>query len=231
MGRLSIDQVISLFYKIFLCPFFKEIFSPGSAPVNKSCQLENSLEQATFALKIRTAQPKDLKELVEVLSRSFYKPQTTILGIQPLLRLGITEDIRGRLRSDKPNYRCLVAFSTPTTFPTAPPTLVGTVELALRNQMMAKQIPYISNLAIIPEYRRQGIAKQLLLKCERIALEWGFKELSLHVLENNLAAQQLYFSNGYQLQKIEHSLSSWLFKQPKRLFLAKQIENLYPCCE
>lgn len=220
-----------MFYKILLCPFFKEIFSPGKAFVYKSCQLENSHEQATFSLKIRTAQPKDLKELVEVLSRSFYTPQTTILGIQPLLRLGITEDVRGRLRSDKPNYRCLVACLTPTTFPAATGTLVGTVELALRNQMMAKQIPYISNLAVVPEYRRQGIARQLLLRCERIALEWGFKELSLHVLENNLAAQQLYFSNGYQLQKIEHSLSSWLFKQPKRLFLAKQIEHLYPCCE
>ncbi|WP_245927718.1 GNAT family N-acetyltransferase [Aphanothece hegewaldii] len=187
--------------------------------------------QSSFALKIRIAQPRDLKELVEVLSRSFYPSQTTMLGIQPLLRLGITEDIRGRIRSEKPNYRCLVAFTTPTTFPNTPRTLVGTVELALRNQVMAKQIPYISNLAVIPEYRRQGIARQLLLRCERIAREWGFKELSLHVLENNLAAQQLYFSNGYKLQKIEHSLSSWLFKQPKRLFLAKEIENLEQCCD
>lgn len=217
-----------MLYKLFSCPLLKQIFNPSVKPVSKSCQLDKKEQvPAILSLNIRSAQPRDLKGLVEVLSRSFYPPQTTVLGLQPLYRLGITEDIRGRLRSNKPNYRCIVAFSNPSNLATKSETLVGTVELGLRNQIMSKQIPYISNLAVLPEYRRQGIARQLLLKCERIAFEWGFDELSLHVLEDNLAAQQLYFSHGYQLQKVEHSLVSWLFKQPKRLYLAKQIDYLY----
>lgn len=210
--------------QLFLCNFLKQIFRPGTGSVYKTCQLDKHEEpQKSFTLNIRTAQPKDLRGLVEVLYRSFYPSQTSIFGLQPLFKLGMTEDIRGRLRSGKPNYRCLVAVSIPPVEETN--TLVGTIELTLRNQILAKQIPYISNLAILPEYRRQGIARQLLLKCEQIAVDWGFEELSLHVLEDNLAAQQLYFSCGYTIQKVEHSLGSLLFHQPRRLYLAKQIEN------
>jgi ribosomal protein S18 acetylase RimI-like enzyme len=185
--------------------------------VYKTCQRDkNQPVEEIDPFKVRIAQPKDLKGLVEVLSRSFYLSQPTVPGLQPLFKLGMTEDMRGRLRSGKPNYRCLVACQGE--------TIVGTVELGLRNQMMAKQIPYISNLAVIPEYRRKGIARKLLLKCEQISWEWGFEELSLHVLDNNLAGQQLYLKNGYKLQKIEYSLSSWLFHQPKRLLMFKRIE-------
>lgn len=220
-----------MLYKIFSCPFLKEAVSPGVVPVYQTCQLNEDSVGKTFALKIRTAQPTDLKGLVNVLSRSFHTSQTILPGLQPILKLGMYEDMRIRLRSDRPNYRCLVASQTPTSVVGGSETIVGTVEIGLRTQFLTRQIPYISNLAIIPEYRRQGIARQLLFKCEQIAFDWGYEELSLHVLENNLAAQQLYFNDGYKLQKIEHSLSSWLFNQPRRLFLAKKIKHSCQCCD
>lgn len=100
--------------------------------------------------------------------------------------------------------------------------------IALRSppswQPHASQYPYISNLAVRKSYRRQGVARQLLLACERTSLEWGFPDLYLHVLENNHQARQLYLKAGYQLRQVEPSYSAWLFGQPKRLFLQKHID-------
>ncbi|MFN9261314.1 GNAT family N-acetyltransferase, partial [Microcystis sp.] len=85
--------------------------------------------------------------------------------------------------------------------------------------------PYISNLAVSPDRRRAGLARRLLLKCEQIAREWGFEELSLHVLDNNLAAQSLYLSSGYRLQKTDGWLINRLFNRPQKLFLHKKISQ------
>ncbi|MGF1482342.1 MAG: GNAT family N-acetyltransferase [Cyanophyceae cyanobacterium] len=87
----------------------------------------------------------------------------------------------------------------------------------------APQTLYISNLAVKASWRRQGIAQSLLARCEQLAQQWGFCRLSLHVLEDNYQARQLYAKRGYQLERIESSLGSWLFKQPRRLLLSKQM--------
>lgn len=106
--------------------------------------------------------------------------------------------------------------------------LVGTVELALRTswQPGSSQYPYISNLAVSHSCRRQGVARQLLLACERTSLEWGYSNLYLHVLENNHQARQLYLKAGYQFSQAESDLLSWLLGRPKRLFLQKHCPTL-----
>ena len=102
--------------------------------------------------------------------------------------------------------------------------IVGTLEIGLRKSFLGSSSrPYISNLAVKPSHRRQGIARQLLVKCEQIASEWEAKELTLHVLEDNHAARQLYLANGYQIQQAEVNLSYWLFQQPRRLLLQKLV--------
>jgi ribosomal protein S18 acetylase RimI-like enzyme len=102
--------------------------------------------------------------------------------------------------------------------------IIGTVEISLHSKFFfGDYVPYVSNLAVNPAHRRQGIGRKLLLKCEQIALDWGFQEISLHVLENNYQAKRLYFSSGYRLCRIEYSVISWLFKRPRRLLLNKRI--------
>ncbi|MGK7877434.1 MAG: GNAT family N-acetyltransferase [Xenococcaceae cyanobacterium] len=176
-------------------------------------------------LVIRTAQVKDLKGLAEVLTNSFHPPQGLLYWMYPLLKLGIYEDLRNRLHSCSPHYMCLVASKPVTTIVGEGEEIVGTVEIALRSTCswptICSQYPYISNLAVRNSARRQGIARKLLLKCEQVALDWGFQQLYLHVLENNYQARQLYFTSGYQLHRIESSLSGWLFKRPRRLLLNK----------
>jgi len=103
----------------------------------------------------------------------------------------------------------------------------GTIELSLRTRPngwgRSRQVPYISNLAVLPQARRQGLARQLLLACEAIALEWGFDCLYLHVLEDNQRARSLYQSLGYHIIRREHNFGSLFCGQAQQLLLCKSV--------
>jgi ribosomal protein S18 acetylase RimI-like enzyme len=100
--------------------------------------------------------------------------------------------------------------------------IVGTIEVNCRHSLGGDaSSPYISNLAVSPIYRRQGIGQKLLRKCEQIALDWGCSQLSLHVLEDNHSARQLYTNSGYQVHQVELNLGRWLLGRPRRLLLKK----------
>jgi len=171
-------------------------------------------------IQIRFADLKDVKALADVLVQSFHLSENWFSWFYPLLKLGICEDLRTRLRSKSPYYQCLVALIL------EKEEVIGTAEICLRDWFLSqKRACYISNLAVSSSYRRQGIAKQLLLKCEKVAEEWNCELLHLHVLEDNLPAKQLYLTNGYRSQRVENSLQSWLFKQPRRLLLEKKVKN------
>jgi ribosomal protein S18 acetylase RimI-like enzyme len=86
-----------------------------------------------------------------------------------------------------------------------------------------KQYPYISNLAVHYQWRRQGMAQNLLRAAEQTARRWGYGQIFLHVLENNLPARSLYHQLGYELYKIEPDFGAWLFGNPRRLLMCKQL--------
>lgn len=190
---------------------------------------QDTLSAGVSGLTIRTAQVRDLTTLADILTDSFHPRTGLVRWAYPMLRLGIYEDLRNRLRSNSPHYVCLVAVADGSTVTDSSEVLAGTVEIALRSspswQPRASQYPYISNLAVKKSCRRQGVARQLLLACERISLEWGFPDLYLHVLENNHQARQLYLKAGYQLGQVEPNYSSLLFGRPKRLFLHKHLAS------
>ncbi|HEY9625374.1 MAG TPA: GNAT family N-acetyltransferase [Crinalium sp.] len=194
----------------------------------------------TFPFLIRTARQNDLGTLTDVLANSFHAQDGPFGWLYPLLRMGIYEDLRARLRSQSPHHACLVAIrngAVPDVMRKTVPTLAvspgvsdpvaGTVEIGLRAQSLwqprNQQHLYLSNLAVKQEYRRQGVARQLLLACERIALDWGYKDLYLHVLEDNLPARRLYLGSGYEVVNVESSLGHWLFGRPRQIFLHKRL--------
>jgi ribosomal protein S18 acetylase RimI-like enzyme len=192
-----------------------------------------------FSVVVRSAQQQDLAALAEVLASSFHG-QEGILGVfYPLLRMGIYEDLRSRLRNQPPQYACLVALRAMGAGQANLHQLVrgagvgdqpvGTVELSARSaqiwQSRRGSYLYLSNLAVQPEYRRHGVAQQLLQACEEMAIAWGYENIYLHVLENNLAARRLYRRSGYQLHEVETSLGAWLWGQPKQLFLRKVLKK------
>jgi ribosomal-protein-alanine N-acetyltransferase len=60
--------------------------------------------------------------------------------------------------------------------------------------------PYIYNVAVLPTYRKQGIATDLLKVCHEYYKEFGF--IYLYVDTTN-PAQKLYFDLGYRVQELK----------------------------
>lgn len=173
---------------------------------------------------IREAQVRDIQALTEVLTVSFHPTKGWLLFLQPLLKLGVYEDLRSRLRGTTPYYCCLVAVEVTKTTSVSLEKIVGTIELSLRTGFNSHYL-YISNLAVVESHRRQGIARCLLRQCEQIASKWGYDTLNLHVLQDNEGAKQLYLQNGYQVSVTEATWPSWLFSRSPRLFLQKKIQT------
>lgn len=198
-------------------------------------QLEELLRQPTGSshLFIRAVQLRDTHTLAEILADSFHSRQGWAGWLYPIFRLGIYEDLRNRLRACPPNYVCLVAGTVPQRLSLDAQTgkscdyLIGTVEMAVRTSCpwFQRKSPYlyVSNLAVRPECRRQGVAGQLLEACERIAIHWSFQDLYLHVLEDNHQARNLYSNHGYRVQQVDIDWSLALFGQSRRLFLHKRL--------
>ncbi|MGK7962804.1 N-acetyltransferase family protein [Crocosphaera sp.] len=183
--------------------------------INTSCEV---------SVTIREAQLQDAKALSEVLTLSFHPAKGWSSFLQPILKLGVYEDLRSRLRGTLPYYRCLVAVEVNATPKQTQEKVIGTIELSVKSGFNCHYL-YISNLAVTESHRRKGIAKQLLQKCEEIAVKWGYHTLNLHVLDNNYPAKKLYLSNGYQISETEITWTNWLFFRSQRLFLQKQIQT------
>ncbi|WP_243397347.1 GNAT family N-acetyltransferase [Crocosphaera subtropica] len=194
-----------------------------SSLMGDSSELENNTSY-TVSVTIREAQLQDIKALTEVLTLSFHPPKGWLSFFQPILKLGVYEDLRSRLRGTIPYYCCFVAVEKTSTLTKTTEKVIGTIELSLKSGFNCHYL-YISNLAVIQSHRRQGIAKQLLQQCEEIASKWGYDTLNLHVLDNNYPAKKLYLSNGYQVSETEVTWPNWLLFRSQRLFLKKQIKT------
>ena len=173
---------------------------------------------------IRHAKTSDAAELAEVVVSSFYDYSGILSWLNPLLQFTVSEDLRYRLRSNLPLYQCLVATLDRECTKSS---IAGTVEISLRNSFWSprSQYPYISNLAVKNIYRRRGIARQLLNKCERIASSWGYDAIQLHVLSHNNSAKQLYLNSGYKIVDKQPHWNGFFEPNCSRLLLRKKIFN------
>ncbi len=187
-----------------------------------------SLTPATSVV-VRLAEARDVKELAQLLTISFYSSEGVMQWLLPLMCMGIAEDVRSRLRSPNPHYACFVAVQAASLSPRTAPEIVGTIEMTVRAdspwQFRQGQHVYLSNVAVREDHRRRGIAQQMLAACEQKALEWGFRDLYLHVLENNQRARRLYFRAGYRLRRVEFSITALLLGRPQRYLLHKRLAN------
>lgn len=186
--------------------------------------MTSSYQQPSF--RIRSAHPKDLPQIVVVLLSSFYPQAQATQWLYWLMRLGIKEDIKIRLKGSASQYACLVATAVDLVSAQSG-RVVGTAEISQRPCETWRLLPpkraYISNLAIEPAYRRQGAAQQLLNMSEKIAFSWGFRRVYLHVMADNPAARALYQQAGYYQCGVGNPIMSSLGIRPERLLLCKQI--------
>lgn len=180
------------------------------------------ISQSHTPFQLRTLQQNDLSEVAALLSRCFYPQEGWRSWLNPIMQMGIFHDLQSRHSVRLTPYTSLIGIHS---YNNSSPELVGTVEVALKSLSpflpFAPAVPYISNLAVTPHCRCQGVGKQLLLACEKIVYQWGHQHLYLHVLDDNAPARRLYAEIGYQLSETPSHWSSLAFVQPKKLLLRK----------
>ncbi|QQE64846.1 hypothetical protein GFS31_15290 [Leptolyngbya sp. BL0902] len=201
------------------------------APTDDSQPVDWASPDAWPTPHIRPASLEDLSQLTEALASSFYDRTGWLAWLYPLLRLGIQEDLKQRLKTERHHYACLAAV-VPAATPASPgdlrpETIVGTVEVSQRQswpwQPTRATHVYISNLAVVQPWRRRGVAAQLLAACEALAVTWHVDHLYLHVMEDNPGARRLYRRFGFEVLQVEEGLGAWLGLQPRRLLLQKDL--------
>lgn len=148
---------------------------------------------------LRFACAPDLPQIVELLLTSFYPENPINRWLYPLMRMGIQEDIKRRIKGTTYPYACLAMVY----MANGGPAIVGTAEVSLRSRWPYLQArrPYIANVAVDHCHRRGGLAQKMLLACEAISQTWGLKDIYLHVATNNPAAIALYKKVGYQISR------------------------------
>lgn len=160
---------------------------------------------------IRRATLADIPSIAKILTLSFY-PRSGWLF--PLWRWSIGLDVRWRFLDASPRYACLVAVASIST----QPQVLGTIELCTKTFSSRKLDPYLFNLAVHPQWRRQGIAKSLLLSVEPVVRQWGFDQVCIHVMAHNYPAHQLYSGCDYQTKQLDRVWGG------VRLLLSKKLE-------
>ncbi len=72
---------------------------------------------------------------------------------------------------------------------------------------------YICNVHVINEYRRKGLARNLLKRAYRMCKDNGFLKIILHVAVNNDKAINLYLSEGFLFTGNVKSIGSEITKE------------------
>lgn len=225
--------------------FQRLLFSTITSPDTKAASVESATSRAgksalNGTLELRRARSGDLPSLTNLLTRSFHGSSNQPFWFQAILRFSIQEDLRQRLQNPPKGHACWVAVYHEGQEHKGPGQLVGTVEMGLRSPLTLgwllnletwlapnQNFLYISNLAVAASFRRQGIASQLLQRCECTALKWQQPALYLHVLENNQAARSLYELAGFGFERVDPSLESILFNRDRRQLWRKPLTNLH----
>lgn len=78
-----------------------------------------------------------------------------------------------------------------------------------------KPLLNIHDVAVLPRFRGQGIARRMLESMEQLARQRGCCKLTLEVLEGNAVARSLYASYGFAGYALDPSMGHALFWQKK----------------
>ncbi|KAK9847400.1 hypothetical protein WJX84_006775 [Apatococcus fuscideae] len=80
-----------------------------------------------------------------------------------------------------------------------------------------RECAYLCNMAVTPDWRRQGYGMQLLRAAEMVAQLAGKQEIYLHVRHNDAPATGLYERGGYSIVKSDPKFFGWFGIDPKHL--------------
>jgi ribosomal protein S18 acetylase RimI-like enzyme len=182
-------------------------------------------------IEIRPVQEDEINCVADIITRSFHFDRGWMAWFTPLFKLGIAEDLRNRLKTrssshtyHKPQQQvCSIAVY----LDREKSHVAGTVEVGVRTAERYRQTNYqyvyLSNLAVSKDFRRRGVAQELIRSCEQQTMDWGYTELHLHVMGHNDRGRNLYQKLGYEVVSSEFVWSIIPWHRPERLFLRKQL--------
>src|SRR5215204_1399624 len=105
-----------------------------------------------------------------------------------------------------------------------PRALWATTLLSYPRYFSTSSEAYIERLVVSQDFRRQGMARRLLLAAEVLARDAGKASVGLHVSGSNLAALRLYEGEGYEEVSRQRSLLTGYFLNIKDwLYLKKPL--------
>jgi len=181
----------------------------------------DATEQQPFAFQIQTCQYADLNPVSDIIMDSFYETKTSWRRLLKLAELNRLQQNFPYVDTDLHQMFVAVAAqvtekddkttsspSTSTTTILHPRTVIGFVDIDARPCRPEIQLPrpYLSDLAVHPNYRRKGVAKALIQACEDFIRTIPRKELYIRVEETNAAAVDMYMNKlNYQSQGVEET--------------------------
>ena len=135
-----------------------------------------------------------MSKVAQILVKAFYEPSRLLQHFHNLKEL---DRLQSNFPYSDPNHFMFVAESK------CDQQIVGCVDIDMRKSILknAPPRPYLSDLAVHEKWRRKGIARDLILKCEKTALEANKKTLYLRVESANEVALRMYFGLGYSWQQ------------------------------
>lgn len=152
---------------------------------------------------IRNATQKDLKSASKILTDAFFSFN---VFTTPFERLNTFLSLQDTLPETNNQYYMLVACQRHPSQSKDKESVLGICEVDDRKTYNANPAPrpYICNLAIDSERRRQGIGNAFIKICEHKAQhEWQKDFLYLRVRRKNIVALEMYYRLGYVLEEIE----------------------------
>ncbi len=181
-------------------------------------------------IAVRAVKEEEIHYVADIITRSFHFDRGWKAWFTPLFKLGIAEDLRHRLRSNCTRTQSLQQVCSIALYGNIDRAqVVGTIEVGVRNahdRSHPHRYVYISNLAVSRDFRRRGVARELLNNCEQISQSWGYTELYLHVMSDNYRGLSLYQKLGYEIVSTELVWSWWFWwHRPERLFMCKRLDR------
>ena len=137
---------------------------------------------------------KDLTQAANLVVKGFYPPSPIMKYFHQIKEL---DRLQSNFPYDDSNHSMYVAVSKIDN-----KTVIGFVDIDFRRtkRRYAPPRPYLSDLVVSEKWRRRGIAKNLILTCERRALQLREKTLYLRVEQSNSKALNMYYSLGYDFE-------------------------------
>jgi len=96
--------------------------------------------------------------------------------------------------------------------------------LSLLDHPIARDEGYITDVAVLSQYRRRGVAQALLARAEEEARIRRKRYLGLYVSASNRGAYELYRRCGFAARRVRRSLlAGWVLRQRSWIFMRKDL--------